>query len=136
MKESVISKGPAGVVEPGFRKEIWPWFTSARKCGELRPEYQIGGATVQSTLQLVRLSRAAMAAAAKIQAPTLLLQAGRDRMVRNDAQDRAVKSIRHCRKVIMAEANHVIMQEVDPVRGQALAAIRGFLQEQVNGRNV
>jgi hypothetical protein len=57
-------------------------------------------------------------------------------MVRNNAQDRAARAMRHCRKVVVVEANHVIMQEVDPVRGQALAAIREFLQEQVNGRSV
>ena len=94
---------------------------------ESRKEYQVGGATARGGLALVKLSRAALGAAARIEAPVLLVQAGRDRVVRNDAQDRAARAMGNCTRVVIPDAHHVIMHETDAVRGQALAAIREFL---------
>jgi alpha-beta hydrolase superfamily lysophospholipase len=62
--------------------------------------------------------------------PALLLQAGKEQVVSNRAEDRAAKAMRDCRKVVVADANHVIMHETDPVRNQALTAIRSFIEEQ------
>jgi len=99
---------------------------------ESRAEYQMGGATARGGLELVRLGKAALEAAGRVEVPVLLVQAGREHVVRNDAQDKAAKSMRDCRTVVVEEAHHVIMHEIDAVRGQALAAIRSFIAEQVH----
>jgi lysophospholipase len=95
-----------------------------------RTEYQMGGTTVRGVLELVRLSREALQNAKNVKVPTLLIQAGRDTVVLDNEQDVAASEIRDCRKVVVADAHHVIMQETDRVRNQALAAIRSFLLEQ------
>jgi lysophospholipase len=114
-----------------------PWSISSRAryvildgLNESRTEYQMGGLTACGGLELVKLSRAASAAAAKIEVPSLLVQAGLDEMVRNDAQDKAARAMGNCRVVAVKGAHHVIMHQVDGVRGQALSAIQAFLEEQ------
>jgi lysophospholipase len=114
------------------------WFITSRaryeqldRISESRPEYQMGGATARGSAELLALSRDARTSAAKIGVPALLVQAGKEQVVSNRAEDRAAKAMRDCRKVVVAEAHHVIMHETDAVRGQALAAIRGFLEEQI-----
>ena len=118
-----------------FAGNAWSITSRARyeqldRLNESRAEYQMGGVTARGGLELVRLSRASLEAAAKIDVPALLVQAGKDSKVRNDLQDRAVRAMRDCRKVVVADAHHVMMHETDSVRGQALAAIRSFLEEQ------
>ena len=123
-----------------YKSEPWEgnsWSITSRaryehlaRLDESRTEYQLGGVTARGGLELVRLSRAAQAAAAKIAVPALLVQTGMDTMVRNEAQDRAVRVMRDCRKVVVPQAHHVVMHETDAVRAQALGAIRSFLEEQ------
>jgi lysophospholipase len=115
-----------------------PWSITSRAryeyldwLNESRPEYQLGGTTAQGGLELLRLGRAAREAAAGIKVPALLVQAGRDEAVRNDAQDRAMQAMRDCRLVRVEEAHHIIMHAEDSVRGRALAVIRQFLGEQL-----
>jgi lysophospholipase len=114
-----------------------PWSISSRAryehldlLNESRTEYQLGGATAKGGLELLRLSRAAREAAARITVPALLVQAGRDEAVRNDAQDRAQRAMADCRIVRVDEAHHIIMHAEDPVRSRALSAIRQFLAGQ------
>jgi lysophospholipase len=99
------------------------------RLNETRAEYRMGGITSTAALELVRLSRAAAKAAADITAPVLLIKAGRDGAVSNREQDRAVRSMRAARIVRVEDAHHPIMHDLDPIRGEAITAIRGFLRE-------
>ena len=100
------------------------------RLNESNPAYMAGGASVKGGLELDRLSRAAERAASKVTVPALLLQAGRDRMVRNDAEDRAAARMARCRTVVVPDSGHVMLLEIDRNRNQALEAIAGFLAEQ------
>jgi alpha-beta hydrolase superfamily lysophospholipase len=82
-----------GAVESAFLAR----YEQLDRFNEPRTEYQMGGVAARGGLESVRMSRAALQAAAK---------------------------------VVVADAHHVIMHETDAVRGQALAAIRSFLEEQ------
>lgn len=99
------------------------------RLNESNPAYMAGGASARGGLELDRLGRAAEKAARRVGIPTLLVQAGRDKMVRLDAQDRAAARMQRCRRVVVPEANHVVLLEVDRNRNQALQAIAGFLAE-------
>lgn len=115
-----------------------PWSITSRarydflgRLEDSRSEYRLGGSTARGGAELLDLAAAARSAAARVTVPALLVQAGSDEMVRNDAQVRAAATMKDCRLVTVRGAHHVIMHMADPIRNQALAAIRSFLQEQV-----
>lgn len=93
------------------------------------PLYQSGGPTAKGGLELLRLCRGALMAAARVTVPTLLLQAGKDRTVSNRAEDQAAGRMKNCRTLVLPESNHVIMLEPDEVRSMAVEAIDEFLTE-------
>lgn len=97
------------------------------RLNESDPSYMAGGASVKGGLELDRLSTAAERAASKVAVPTLLLQAGRDRMVRNGAQNRAARRMAQCRIVVVPDSGHVMLLETDRNRDPALGAIASFL---------
>lgn len=98
----------------------------ARIAGETA--YRPGGVTAKGGLELVRLSAAGLKAAAKITVPALLVEAGRDRVVRIPAEDRAAARMTNCRTIVITDSGHVMMAESDPIRNQTVGAIRSFLE--------
>lgn len=102
-------------------------FEEVNKLALRTPAYRAGGATAKGGVELLRLSAAGLEAAGKIKVPTLLIQAGADKTVRNSAEDEAVARIGRCTKVIIPNCNHVVMMQPDSERNQALSAIRAFL---------
>lgn len=90
-------------------------------------EYRAGGATAKGGIELLRLSAAGFKAAGRIHAPTLLVQAGADKTVRNSAEDAAAARIEKCTKVVIPNCNHIVMMQPDGERNQAVNAIRAFL---------
>lgn len=99
------------------------------RLNESNPAYMVGGASAKGGIELDRLSRAAERASSSVTVPTLLVQAGRDRMVSNDAENRAAARMKRCRKVVVPDAGHVVLLEIDRNRDRALEAIASFLGE-------
>jgi lysophospholipase len=62
-----------------------------------------------------------------ITTPVLMVAAGEERVVRNDAQVRFAAIMARCQRVEIAEARHEILKETDAVRARLWAAFDGFV---------
>ncbi|NRA83650.1 MAG: alpha/beta fold hydrolase [Gammaproteobacteria bacterium] len=92
------------------------------------PEVQLGAPTNQWLLQGLLATSQCIEDAAKITIPTLLLQGGADRVVKNSDQDKFAANmtsdlIEVCR---IAGARHELFFELDRYRQQALTALLDF----------
>lgn len=85
------------------------WYLEEQK---RRPEYQTNAASNQWVRESLRQTRKLLAPgrAARITIPVLLLQAGRDTMVRNAKQDQLLALLPDGRKVVFPEARHEIFR--------------------------
>ena len=93
------------------------------------PRALIAGASsgwVNTSLSETRKIRARESA---ISVPTLILKAGEDQLVINQAETRAGEVIHHCQLRAFPGAKHEILMESDPLRTQALREIMRFLKE-------
>jgi lysophospholipase len=92
------------------------------------PRALIAGAStgwVNASLSTTRMIRARESA---ITVPTLILEAGKDQFVNNQAETRAVQIIPHCQLRSFPTAKHEILMESDPIRTQALREIQRFFK--------
>lgn len=89
--------------------------------------YRPGGITAKGGLELLALSAAALRATRKVTMPTLLIQSGKDQVVRNSAENRGAARMKNCTKFVLPDSGHLTMFEVDAVRNQAVDAVRAFL---------
>jgi alpha-beta hydrolase superfamily lysophospholipase len=71
--------------------------------------------------------------AGRVAIPVLLLQAGRDGMMRNDGQDEACAKTRDCALLRFPEARHEILMGRDAIRDEAVARILDFLDRVAAG---
>jgi len=90
------------------------------------PQLRIAGTSNSWVYNAANFGVAAIAAAAKVQTPILLIQAGADVVVSNEAQQAFCEKAPHCRLIIAAEAKHEVLNEVDPIRDAALKQILDF----------
>jgi lysophospholipase len=91
------------------------------------PEVTLGGPTYRWIEQAVEGERAARGdAAAQIDAPVLLLQAGADSVVKPDGQATFCGNAPDCTLVTIDGSGHSMLQENDALRGQTLDAMAEF----------
>ena len=93
------------------------------------PSALIAGASsswVNTSLSTTRMIRARESA---ITVPTLILEAGEDQFVINQAETRAGQIIPQCQLRAFPTAKHEILMESDPIRTQALREILRFLKD-------
>ena len=90
------------------------------------PQLRIAGTSNSWVYNAANFGAAAVAAAAKIQTPILLIQAGADVVVSNEAQRAFCEKAPHCHLVLAAEAKHEVLNEVDPIRDTALKQMLDF----------
>jgi lysophospholipase len=64
-----------------------------------------------------------------ITTPILILQAGRERIVSNRAEEVAVRRLPAARLAVFPEARHELLQERDEIRNPVLESIRAFFDE-------
>ncbi len=108
----------------------YQWF---RQLYKQQPELQTGGPSAnwvcQSLLAVKRIYRDA----AKITLPLLILQAGNDQIVDNNAAIRFIHRVKkHNRNAVLmpvAKANHELLFEQDAYRNEALDAISEFFAQ-------
>lgn len=93
-----------------------------------RPELALSGPTygwMHATFESINLC-ARPGYAAGIATPTLMVSAGDERIVRNDAQARFAAAMPACRHIELPGARHEILKETDVVRAQFWAAFDDF----------
>lgn len=96
------------------------------------PETMVGGTSykwVQTTLKACKKS---LKTAASVKTPMLILQAGKDKWVRNDAENSFCELAPHCELKSTgpyADSLHDILLEKDFIRDQAFKDLFGFIQQ-------
>lgn len=93
---------------------------------EIAPHLGLGGPTF-SWLRAARRSIASLASMKRPKAPVLVIAAGMDRVVSNDAIMHLAQRVPGITLVIIPEARHEILTECDAVRRQFLAAFDSFV---------
>lgn len=94
----------------------------------LAPELAVGGPTIgwlRAALATMRLLAGDDFPAA-VQVPVLMLAAGNDRIVRNDAIERLAVQLKVGEHIVIAGARHELLQERDIIREQVWAAFDAF----------
>jgi lysophospholipase len=91
------------------------------------PALILGGPTRRWVYQAIEATRRARRDAAEVGIPILLLQAGKDLVVRPGGQDEFCRRAGDCREIRFPGASHEILMEADSIRDRALLEIRRFL---------
>lgn len=93
------------------------------------PQIALGSPTNRWLREALKACREIRKAATEIQIPILLLQPGKDRVVRAGAQDDFCNKAGNCRKMTFPEARHEVLMEKDQIRDKAISSILDFLGE-------
>lgn len=129
-----VSRRPLGRSDfPGnpLSSDPWRWQRDSAVL-EQAPHLGLGGATF-SWLYAARRSLTAVARMRKASIPVLIVAAGRDRVVSNEAIRRLAKRVPGVALTFVPEAQHEILSERDPIRRQFLAAFDSFVTEELPG---
>lgn len=97
-----------------------------------QPALQLGGASLQWLRQGLMAGDDAIAKATRITTPLLVLQAGADVVVDNEAQRAFCRALGSCRDdhpLVIEGASHELFIEQDPLRRQALEAALSFFEQ-------
>ncbi|MGF1712789.1 alpha/beta fold hydrolase [Vibrio kagoshimensis] len=109
----------------------YQWF---RKLYEEKPELKVGGASTRWVWQGLMAAKQCIQQTRQIQIPLLIVQAGSERIVSNEAQVRFIKKLAKtnpfCQFKIINNAQHEVLFEKDQYRNQTLDAICDFLSAQ------
>lgn len=128
-----VTRRPLGRADfPGnpLSTDPWRWQRDSSVLEEA-PHLGLGGATF-SWLRAARRSLAAVARMRHAAVPVLIVAAGRDRVVSNEAIRRLARRASGLALAFIPEAQHEILSERDIVRRQFLAAFDSFVAEGLN----
>ncbi|GAB2641190.1 alpha/beta fold hydrolase [Vibrio panuliri] len=99
----------------------YQWF---RRLYEDKPELQVGGASTRWVWQGLIACKQAILLTRQVKIPLLLLQAGSDKIVANEAQVQFAKKLAktnaNCQLKVIHDARHELFFEQDKYRNQAL----------------
>lgn len=90
------------------------------------PSLRLGGVSWRWLCESLTAAGHLVATAERVKTPTLVLQAGSDTVVRNDALDEYCEAARGCQKLRYEGAYHEIFSERDDIRNEALARVVRF----------
>jgi lysophospholipase len=98
------------------------------------PETRTGYPTVHWMNETRRMAASALAGAAKIAVPLLVLQDTEDAYVSARALETFCARAKDCRRVVLSGARHEMLIETDAIRDRVLAEIRGFVDVRAPAR--
>ncbi|BCL71560.1 lysophospholipase L2 [Vibrio nigripulchritudo] len=112
-----------------FSKTRYTWF---RELYETMPQLKLGGPSSHWVWQSLIAAQQCVKHAADIKTPLLLLQAGDDIIVSNEAQSAFINNLKHANlpndKLVLPDSRHELLFERDHIRNVALSKILGFFQ--------
>jgi lysophospholipase len=91
------------------------------------PQCQLGSPTNQWLAEAIDAAKASIDMARGSQIPLLIMQAGKDKIVCNQAQNNAVAGL--CQRIIIEGAFHEVFIETDTLRDQALKSMFDFINQ-------
>ncbi|EJL6399883.1 alpha/beta fold hydrolase [Vibrio navarrensis] len=110
-------------------KARYYWF---RQLYDDKPELQVGGPSTRWVWQGLMATKQCLQMTRQLKIPVLLLQAGNDRIVSNQAQNQFYKKLcktnKNSQMITIDGAQHELLFEQDQYRNQALDALFRFLQ--------
>ncbi|MBE4607563.1 alpha/beta fold hydrolase [Vibrio navarrensis] len=110
-------------------KARYHWF---RQLYADKPELQVGGPSTRWVWQGLMATKQCLQMTRQLKIPVLLLQAGDDRIVSNQAQNQFYKKLcktnKNSQMITIDGAQHELLFEQDQYRNQALDALFRFLQ--------
>ncbi|EJK2116235.1 alpha/beta fold hydrolase [Vibrio navarrensis] len=110
-------------------KARYHWF---RQLYADKPELQVGGPSTRWVWQGLMATKQCLQMTRQLKIPVLLLQAGNDRIVSNQAQNQFYKKLcktnKNSQMITIDGAQHELLFEQDQYRNQALDALFRFLQ--------
>lgn len=110
-------------------KARYHWF---RQLYTDKPELQVGGPSTRWVWQGLMATKQCLQMTRQLKIPVLLLQAGNDRIVSNQAQNQFYKKLcktnKNSQMITIDGAQHELLFEQDQYRNQALDALFRFLQ--------
>ncbi|KYN85654.1 lysophospholipase [Vibrio cidicii] len=110
-------------------KARYHWF---RQLYTDKPELQVGGPSTRWVWQGLMATKQCLQMTRQLKIPVLLLQAGNDRIVSNQAQNQFYKKLcktnKNSQMITIDGAQHELLFEQDQYRNQALDALFHFLQ--------
>ncbi len=115
--------------EKSFKTSSKERFDSWKKMIEENPQIKSGGTTNKWLLESIKALRIIRKNADKIKTPILILQAGRDKHVTQEAIDEVLGKAVCGSKRLFPEAMHEILMECNLIRNEALLKILNFFQK-------
>ncbi|MFA0441593.1 lysophospholipase [Vibrio sp. 10N.286.49.C2] len=115
-------------INPLSQSEVrYRWF---RDLYEQKPELKIGGPSTRWVWQGLIAAKQCTQQTRQVKIPLLLLQAGSDMIVNNDAQTHFIRKLHKTNKLakinVIEGAKHEVLFEKDVYRNQAMEAINAF----------
>lgn len=95
---------------------------------EQEPKLQLGGVTFDWLDASITAMNRIAEQANQIESQILVLQAGNDMVVENQAQDHVCARLPHCQLQVIAKAKHELLMEADDYRQPAMRTILDFFQ--------
>jgi lysophospholipase len=93
------------------------------------PEMVVGGPTNRWVNQSLKATKDIDTIASKITIPILMLQAGKDLIVKLPRQNNFCQKAPNCKLIKYEESMHEILQETDSIRDLAMSEIKKFLKD-------
>ncbi len=136
MGDNYVPGGKGYNFKPRFAFNLYssslPRFTFTRNMVQDNPQLALGSPTIRWLFEAAQISQRLLKGAEKISIPILLLQSGRDKLVRNNMHIEFCKRAVECEIHPIAGARHELLIERDELRNQALQHITDFLQKQLH----
>ncbi len=136
MGDNYVPGGKGYNFKPRFVFNLYtsslPRFTFTRNMVQDNPQLALGSPTIRWLFEAAQISQRLLKGAEKISIPILLLQSGRDKLVRNNMHIEFCKRAVECEIHPIAGARHELLIERDELRNQALQHITDFLQKQLH----
>ena len=108
-------------------KVRYQWF---RRLYEENPSLQVGGASTRWVWQGLMAAKQSIQQTRQIKIPLLLIQAGEEKIVSNDAQVKFINKLKKtnsdCQFKVIEGSRHEVLFEQDKYRNQTLDAINQF----------
>ncbi|MCF8060135.1 MAG: alpha/beta hydrolase [Bacteriovoracaceae bacterium] len=104
-------------------------FTFFREMEKRHPQIMIGSPTYGWLSEALVMGRHIWKEKKQLDCALLLIQAERDELVCNKAQDQFAHAVNNCRLIRLKESKHEVLQERNAIRNRALVQIHKFLKE-------
>jgi alpha-beta hydrolase superfamily lysophospholipase len=94
---------------------------------QAHPEIRLGGVTYRWAYETLKTTRKMRNIAASLELPILLLQAGKDNVVKDTSQNTVCSRAQNCTLIRYPDAAHNLFYETDKTRNKVSADVMTFL---------